>query len=415
MMATADSSVESKVTTGAAPGATAPPADGRPQAHAPVKGSGQPGAADADADGEVGVDEQKGSMRKYAAWLFLFPVLFSLIMHVASLLGLALVVVPGEGGTKPAVAITSSMSNDAPVEEFTEVQLDIPEKEVEFEQPTVDVPAVDAAPVAIGDIGSSESTPDVGDLAGAEGTGTNIGDLAGMDFNPGRGGGGGGASGAGTAVFFGKKVSGGRFVFIVDNSNSMTNGRFETALYELRKSVEGMGPNQQFYVFFFSDTEYGLFHPQTAPGMIPATPENKQKLASWLATVEMCLGTKGVGAAEKALQLNPDVINILGDGAFTDDVRGLLTAPHSRKTKINTFGMGMNAKGVDEMTAIAKANGGDFTDVGVNPAAKELAKTNPITKNNVRGTVWGLAIGARTPKAKSPAQPGPQPNSPQPK
>lgn len=337
-------------------------------------------------------DEQPGGVRRYAAWLFLVPVLFSLIMHVASLLGLALVVVPGDGGAEPALSITSSMSNDAPVEEFTEVQLDIPEKEVEFEQPTLDVPAVDAAPISIGDIGASDSVPDVGDLAGGEGDVTDIGDLAGMDFNPGRGGGG-GADGAGmAAVFFGKKVKGGRFVFVVDNSNSMGNGKFETALYELLKSVDGMGPNQQFYVFFFSDSEYGLFHPATAPGMIPATPDAKKKLASWLATVEMCLGTRGMGALEKALMLNPDVINILGDGAFTDNVLEMLTMPHSRRTVINTFGMGMNAADEQEMMAIAKANGGDFTRVDILPAAKEAAKKNPIKKNGARGPVWGLKI-----------------------
>lgn len=410
-MATADSSVGSSIGSNIGPKPTSGPVAGdpsakqrpaqsnaaHPPAQAAAKSGGQPAAGGATSVPAPEPDGQPGSMRRYAAWLFVVPVLFSLIMHVASLLGLALVVVPGEGGTA-AVAITSSMSSDAPVEEFTPVQIDPPEKVVEFEQPTVDVPAVDAAPISVGDVGSNDAVPDVGDLAGAEAVGTGIADLAGMDFRPGRGRGGDGDGSAMGAVFFGKKVKGGRFVFVVDNSASMNSGKMETALYELSKSVEGMAPNQQFYVLFFSDTDYGLFHPQTAPGLMPATPENKQRLASWLATVEMCYGTRGVSALEKALLLNPDVINILGDGAFTDKVRDMLTAPHSRKTVINTFGMGMNAAGEQEMTAIAEANGGNFTKVEVLPAAREAAQRNPIKANKSRGPVWGLKLGNAKPK-----------------
>ena len=55
-------------------------------------------------------------------------------------------------------------------------------------------------------------------------------------------------------------------MFVVDNSNSMIRGRFETALLELIRTVDNMTPKQQFYVIFFSDTAYRVFHPNPAPG-----------------------------------------------------------------------------------------------------------------------------------------------------
>ena len=68
-----------------------------------------------------------------------------------------------------------------------------------------------------------------------------------------------------------------KFAFVIDNSGSMTKGRFETALYELQSAVEQMQPTQMFYVIFFNDTACtSLFHPEPAlrlqlPGHAGAT------------------------------------------------------------------------------------------------------------------------------------------------
>ena len=60
-------------------------------------------------------------------------------------------------------------------------------------------------------------------------------------------------------------------MFVVDNSNSMIRGRFETALLELIRTVDNMTPKQQFYVIFFSDTAYRVFHPSSRrPAWCPA-------------------------------------------------------------------------------------------------------------------------------------------------
>lgn len=357
-------------------------------------GRGRP-AEPSPAPAPAPVDDDSGLLRRYRYWLVAAPFLFSVIGHVAGLLGLALTVVPVPPSPQAVVTLTSSASDDPPIEEFTEVELDMPEEEVEFEQPTVDVATIDPGAIALGDITASDAVSDVGDLAVGDGSMPNLGDLAGMEFGTGGGGSGRGDGAAMAATFFGKKSTGRRFVFVVDNSNSMGVGRFETALHELMKAVNAMDAKQYFYVIFYSDTAYGLFHPDTAPALVPATPENKQKLASWLATAEMCLHTKGAEAVAMALQLSPDVISILGDGGFGDKTPAILTAPHSRPTIINTFGMGIDKRGEEQMVGIAKANRGDFSAVDILPAAKESAKVKPIRRNSTRGSVWGMKLPAK--------------------
>jgi len=204
----------------------------------------------------------------------------------------------------------------------------------------------------------------------------------------------------GKVKFFGSASQGRSFVFVVDNSNSMGKGRFETALNELMRSVDGMSSAQEFYVIFFSDTGYRLFHPNPAPRMVPATESNKQHLRSWLYTVQMCLQTRGEDAMKVAFSLNPDVIYILGDGAFTDKTESILTAAHNRRTPINTVGMEVQEKGERQLKAIAKANNGTYRLVAASPVAKKMAKENPVKKNNTRGPVWGLKLPLQGKKKK---------------
>jgi hypothetical protein len=338
------------------------------------------------------------SRRTMLTAILLAPVLFSLLAHVAGLLGMALMIVPREEVARP-IPIVSSPADDT---SFDEVETPEPEPEpveiTALEQLPVDVAVVDPGPVSIGDVASPTDAAvaalgDAGDVGDAEFS------LADVGASFGSGGDGMGAA-AGAATFFGKKAQGRRFVFVCDNSNSMGRGRFETALHELMKSVDGMSPKQSFYVIFFSDTSYRMFHPEAAPGFVPATSENKEKLRAWLQAAEMCLGTNGVSAMEAAFSLQSDVISILGDGEFGDQTEPMLAAPHSRTTIINTFGMDISAKGAAAFQAIAAANGGTYTPVTVSPEAAAMAKAKPINRNVVRGSVWGLTLGKTPPKPK---------------
>lgn len=200
-----------------------------------------------------------------------------------------------------------------------------------------------------------------------------------------------GKGGMGKVKFFGQATSGQKFVFVIDNSGSMKQGRFETALYELQLAVEQMQPRQSFYVLFFSDTAYPLFHPEPAPTFVPATTANKQKLAVWLKTVEMCLRTNAMEAMQKAISMQPDVIYLLGDGAFTDKTDSFLASLPSGP-QIHVMGMEVAAKNAISFKAIADKFKGTYKDVGVHPDAREYAKLHGKDYLRKRGPVWGLKL-----------------------
>src|SRR5690606_31871810 len=119
----------------------------------------------------------------------------------------------------------------------------------------------------LGDIGQLDALPsDLGSLmadAGDAGSGKAGGEL-------------------GSAIFFGTRSEGNRFVFVVDNSSSMKNGRLEMATTELLKTVESLSPRQSFYVIFVSDQTYPMFYPEAMPQMLPATDDHKTRLKNWL-------------------------------------------------------------------------------------------------------------------------------------
>jgi hypothetical protein len=321
------------------------------------------------------------------------PFAASVILHVIALLAMALLVTASQAPQQRPLPITASVADDEPIEDLLDpLEIEVAE-EYEFEQPVADA-VIDPGAIAIGDVAAAgDIATDASDFGGADALG-DIGDLAGLDLGSGLGGKGDGAGAAAGVTFFGAKSKGNSVVFVVDNSLSMGGGRFETALSELLKAVNALGPKQRFYVIFYSDTAYGMFHPEPASGLMPATDENKDRLRGWLYTVERCLHTKGEEAFAKALELNPDLIYVLGDGAFTDKTAEILTAPHSRKTVMHSLGMKVDGRGEQELQAIATANGGTFREVDVDRDAVAAANAAGITikDNRTRGSVWGLKL-----------------------
>lgn len=199
-----------------------------------------------------------------------------------------------------------------------------------------------------------------------------------------------------SAAFFGAKQLASSFVFVIDNSNSMTRGRFETALNELAKTVMALTPQQRYYIIFYSDTAYGLFHPQTARNLIPATPRNKQLTLQWLSSVQLCLYTRCAQALQMAYALDPDVIFLLGDGAFNDlpQVRQVFASRDEEdvKIKLHALGMQLDAKGAQNFKGLSEPTGGTYRDVGIHPLGAEMAARNPRKRNNNRGPIWGIRL-----------------------
>jgi hypothetical protein len=198
---------------------------------------------------------------------------------------------------------------------------------------------------------------------------------------------------ADVSSFFGTRVQADRIVFLVDNSNSMDEGRFETALLEIGRSVQQLSAKQSFYVIFYSDDVYPMFHPDTVSDLVPATRENKQRLLAWLRSVPMCMGGRLVDAVKAAERLEPQVIFLLSDGVMGDFSVQYLTAPKETSSVIHTLGMTVpDLTAARRLLAIALANRGTFRPVGVTLIARRLAVARPIAKHRVRGLVWGRRL-----------------------
>lgn len=208
------------------------------------------------------------------------------------------------------------------------------------------------------------------------------------------GGGGRGAAGdaarLGMTNFFGTPAQGNCVVFLVDNSGSMKQGRMETTLFELARSIERMTDKQRFYVVFYSDQAYPMLYPESVMEPLAATQANKQRLYQWLQTVELCSGGALVKAMELAESLRPEVVYILSDG----DIAGSrtmqrLAEPNDRKFAIHTLGMGVKKpQDAQNLVAIAQANRGTFQMVRPLAAAVQMAKARPI-RSNPYGVSWG--------------------------
>jgi hypothetical protein len=133
---------------------------------------------------------------------------------------------------------------------------------------------------------------------------------------------------------------------------------------------------------------------------VPATERYKELLRKWLYTVQLCYMTNGELAMQRAVDLAPDVIYLLGDGAFGDKTEKLMTGKLKGKVTVHAIGMEVGEKERRQFASIAKANNGTFKDVGVSPLMRKLAATNNIPRNTVRGLVWGLALPEKEKKRK---------------
>ncbi|MDA1164744.1 MAG: VWA domain-containing protein, partial [Planctomycetota bacterium] len=313
----------------------------------------------------------------------------STLLHVIVIVILSLIVFKTGEKLDGGAIISSVMGDDELVEEAAELP-----QEVKIENSTesqVEVAnAADPAGALSNNVGSAAdlsafSGANVG--GGLEGFSDALG--SGADKMT-------GAAEKTSASFFGSKQLASSFVFVIDNSLSMTRGRFETALNELAKTVMALNPQQSYYIIFYSDTAYGLFHPQTARNLIPATPRNKQLTLQWLTTVELCLKTDFAEALQMAYFLDPDVIFLLGDGGFTDEpqVRQVFASlgEKMKRIKIHSLGMELDQRGIQNFKALSDPTGGTYRDVGIHPLGAQMAQSNPRRRNNKRGPIWGIKL-----------------------
>lgn len=227
----------------------------------------------------------------------------------------------------------------------------------------LEAPTLGTGSQALGDVGQLDALPsELGTLmagAGSPGSGKPGGRL-------------------GEAVFFGARSKGDRFVFVVDNSSSMKDGRFDAAIRELVKSVDGLSPRQSFYVIFVSDQPYPMFYPQQAPELLPATKPNKERLGKWLPNAILASGKNRelIKAMNMAAALRPHAVFLLWDSDWRygepvrREVMVQLARPNDWNFVVHTIGMGTTSLDAEfHLSAVAKAHGGTFQRVDV-PGAR---------------------------------------------
>ena len=205
-----------------------------------------------------------------------------------------------------------------------------------------------------------------------------------------------GLGGAPTAKFFGSEIEGRRIVFVLDNSGSMQGGRLETVNAELLRCIDSLRDDQEFYVIFHSDMVYPMLYPDPVARYLRPTEPNKRLLARWLDTVELCLGDSVEEAIAAAAMIEPDTVFLLSDGRIQGDkkIRYLLDG-RSRNFPIHTFAVGMNSSvaGRRNLSQIADANGGKFSESEIPPEMRDLSRERLRPYHNeTPGPVWGRKV-----------------------
>ena len=202
----------------------------------------------------------------------------------------------------------------------------------------------------------------------------------GQEATLGTGAGDGNAQGDGSGTdFFGLTAPGQSFVFVVDSSGSMRRpfpGPSRTLLgrvkMELLKCVTQMSPEQQFFIVFFNDEA----NPMPANRLMEATHDSQLRYLRWMAEVEAGGETEPESALLLALQLKPDVIYFLTDGAFKYRVIDRVQEMNRRGITIHTVGfgdkVGFGENGAERfMQMIADQNGGTYQFVSAAEAADQ--------------------------------------------
>lgn len=179
-----------------------------------------------------------------------------------------------------------------------------------------------------------------------------------------------------------------RVVFIIDKSGSMWGGPLQMAKDALVKSLQAMGGEGKFYVYFFNQRDDAMrINATRSPIMLDSLPANIAKVSEWIDSRRARGGTDPSDSLKSAFTHNPTELFLLTDGAFRvrqgePSVRELiqsLNANHA--TKVHTLAVGDPLRGTTTeatLMIIAQENGGTYTFIDPGAlAAKPQAPTSP--------------------------------------
>jgi hypothetical protein len=280
----------------------------------------------------------------------------SLPIHVALILWLASVSLPGTAGARPPEVVFElgvlddeqlaegrDEFEDLPIEESAAVAGDLPS-------------ALEAAQPAI----ASEVT--TGSLEAAGGGVIGVG-------GPSSGGGLGIGGGVGGTSFFGVGGRGSRFAYIVDVSGSMSQDqRLSIAFEELKRSIAALPDYAAFLVVLFSDRSFEP--PFQRNGFLRATPGNVVRLKRWLDEQGPMGGTDPSAAFERIFSLDPppDLVYFLTDGEIPQHIPSYVAQRNGKggKRRIVIHAIAFSSDASQEaLRRIARESEGTFRFVPV--------------------------------------------------
>lgn len=291
------------------------------------------------------------------------------------------------------------IANAPPAEEDQVEQEKMEQKQVQ-KQPTATLASAMSMDVVSADAFSDVATPTF-DAPSISPTLGAMGSNFGMSMSL-------GAEASGGAMFFGSKSSGKRFLFVLDDSASMSEKQIELRNNELERTLETLrGVNYHILLFaggaYFVDDGWGYKNKQPtryptqfespdgdysfednglfdfelvgdeedfpAPEWLRATPSNIRRSLEAVRKAKKFIGTDWDNALRIAhlMQPPPDVIFFMSDGKDNKtDVRSIIRNSRGNGApKVNCIGMQTNA-GVDEFSEIARRTNGNYTIVDKN-------------------------------------------------
>ncbi len=171
------------------------------------------------------------------------------------------------------------------------------------------------------------------------------------------------------AAFFGAYAEGKRFVFVLDSSRSMLqDDRWTYACNQLIDSLNGLSPEQEFYIICFDvNTSYLFNIPPSRAKFFTADDNTLVRVKRWLRSQELGRATMPAEALQNALSLQPDAIFLLSDGELQDNSIGMLRMVNGlstiyRQIPVHTVHL-FSIEGRETLSLIARENSGTFTPV----------------------------------------------------
>jgi hypothetical protein len=264
------------------------------------------------------VQLEPGSDRSKAAKSVFAQIDFwgSVLVHIAFVLILAFIVIRQADPPEKVAIVSAPLESDVAL---TETPLESESETLEEASSPAEVTSPDVSSVSAEvSVPSVDVSVNVEGLVGNE-SGSSLADqmknaMAGMAQTKSMQG----------AAFFGLQATGNTFIYLVDNSPSMRrDNAFDNARNEMIRSLMSMKPKQRFFMIMFGKEMQRLSFPgeEELTSPVYATPENVKKAIDWLQTTSVQKdGWPPSEALEVAIEMDPDAIFMLFDGATRADV-----------------------------------------------------------------------------------------------